>query len=242
MKVALYFRVSTKGQGEDDRYGLGRQRADVAAFVQRHGHEVVAEFEDVGYSGARADRPGLAALLEVEGAEAVVVPSWDRLARDTTLDGYLRFSLERRGLTVLSATQENGVDALSKLTQGILAAVAGYERHLITQRLAGSRKVKAARGGYAHGQPPYGTRAERGSGVLHCDPAELIVLRKMVGYHKKARFSTRAIAAHLNAEGIQTRNGKAWGPSSVHGALRTSDRVLALAAADLRLPDKLRHV
>ena len=114
-------------------------------MCEREGHEVVATFEDVGFSGATADRPGLAALLEAEGFKAVVVPCWDRLARDTTLDGYLRYSLEKRGVQVLSATQENGVDPIAKLTQNILAAVAGYERHLIAQRLAGRQEVKASR-------------------------------------------------------------------------------------------------
>lgn len=227
MRVATYFRVSTRAQGENDRYGLPRQRSDVLAYIERQGHEIVGSFEDVGFSGATADRPGLAALLAADGFEAVVVPSWDRLARDTTLDGYLRYSLEKRGIAVFSATQENGVDPIAKLTQSILAAVAGYERHLIAQRLAGSRRVKAALGGYAHGQPPYGTRAA--GGVLEINESEwpnLAIMQEL----KSSGLTIRRIAAHLNGLGITTRYGKKWGPSSVHGALTSAARALRMVA------------
>jgi site-specific DNA recombinase len=222
MKVAVYLRVSTKGQGDDDRYGLPKQEAEVAAYIAREGHEVVGEFRDVGFSGATADRPALAEMLESEGFEAVIVPAWDRLARDTMLDGYLRYSLDRRGVKLLSATQENGIDPTSKLTQGILAAVAGYERHLIAQRLAGARKVKALQGGYAHGQPPYGTYAP-GDGTLAVNKDELKVLNAM----RKLRLqghSLRVIAAMLNQKGHTSRQGGAWGPSGVAGALASIDR------------------
>jgi len=40
MRVATYYRVSTKGQGDDDRYGLPRQRNEVAAYIDRADHEV----------------------------------------------------------------------------------------------------------------------------------------------------------------------------------------------------------
>lgn len=228
LRIATYVRVSTKGQGEDDQYGLPRQHADIAAYVARQGHEIVAAFEDVGYSGATADRPGLAALLEAGGFDAVVVPAWDRLARDTMLDGYLRYTLEKRGVRVLSATQENGVDEISKLTQTILAGVAQYERHLIAQRLAGGRKAKAAVGGYAHGQPPYGTKATRGSKRLTIDQAEYEILGVMRALKSQGK-TVRAIAEELNESGHRARNGGLWGPSSVYGALASRDRVVEVA-------------
>ena len=228
MKVAIYFRVSTKGQGDDDRYGLPRQRSEVQTYIERHGHEVVATFQDIGHSGASADRPGLAEMLEAEGFEAVVVPSWDRLARDTMLDGYLRFTLERKNVRVLSATQENGVDPIAKLTRDILAAVAGYERHLIAQRLAGSRKVKAARGGYAHGQAPFGTAP--GGGVLIKNDREYSILMRMRTLREGGR-TIRQIAETLNSEGLLSRQGRQWGPSSVHGALTSAHRVVQSSPA-----------
>ncbi|MBU2693077.1 MAG: recombinase family protein, partial [Candidatus Eisenbacteria bacterium] len=50
----------------------------------KDGHEIVAEFLDDGYSGARLDRPGLDALRDSAEAgmiEAIWCLSPDRLAR-----------------------------------------------------------------------------------------------------------------------------------------------------------------
>lgn len=212
MRLAAYYRVSTKAQGEEDRYGLARQRADVKAFVDRNGHEIVAEFEDVGFSGATAERPRLAELLKLEGAEGVVVPSWDRLARDAMLDGYLRYRLQELGLAVLSATQENGIDPQAKLMQTMLAAVAEFERSLITNRLAGSRREKAAKGGYAHGRPPYGFKT--GNGHLIEDPLEQETLKVMWRLRDEGK-TYMAIAHSLNDAKVPSRKGAFWQQSTV---------------------------
>lgn len=224
MNLAVYYRVSTPGQAEDDAYGFDRQRAEVQRWLETHaGSAVVAEFQDVA-SGASADRAGLATMLAADGFEAVLVPAWDRLARDVMLDGWIRHTFAKRGVRVLSATQENGVDPTSKLTQQILAAVAEFDRHAIAQRLAGGRKAKAAKGDYAHGQAPFGTKATRGSKTLVIAPTEYKALRKMRELRNEG-MTVRAIAGALNAGGYVTRNGKAWGPSSVHGALASAGRV-----------------
>ena len=224
MRVAVYYRVSTPGQAEDDAYGFDRQRADVGKWLSAHPDaSVLTEYRDVA-SGASADRAGLATMLAGEGFDAVLVPSWDRLARDVMLDGWIRYTFEKRGIRVLSATQENGIDPTSKLTQSILAAVAEFDRHAIAQRLAGGRKAKAAQGGYAHGQPPYGTKAVRGSKVLTIEPLEYEILGTMRCARDSGK-TYRAIANLLNGRGCLSRNGKPWGPSSVHGALSTIERV-----------------
>jgi site-specific DNA recombinase len=228
MQIATYVRVSTKAQGEDDAYGLPRQRAELDAYLAAHPDlVVVASFEDIGYSGAKLDRPGIAQMLDAEGFDAVLVPSWDRLARDGELDGFLRYSFTRRSIQVLSATQDNGVSPASKMMQGMLALVAGYERSLITARLAGSRRAKAAAGGYASGTPPFGTKCTRGSGVLTVDESELTTLRRIQDL-RCAGLALRKIAAQLDAEGLKPRSGGRWSHNSVQGALKTAPRVDAL--------------
>jgi len=75
MKVAIYARVSTENQ--ETRGTIGSQLAVLRARVATEQHELVAEFCDEGYSGARLDRPGLDAprvgssigLGQSEGAE-----------------------------------------------------------------------------------------------------------------------------------------------------------------------------
>jgi DNA invertase Pin-like site-specific DNA recombinase len=223
MNIATYFRVSTKGQGDAEKYGLPRQQDDVQAFLStRSDVASVTAYEDVGYSGATADRPGLAKLLMDAKAglfEAVVVASLDRLARDVTLMGYIKHVLRGYNVKVYSATQSNDEDPTSKLVQDILAAVAGYERHLIAARLAGSRRAKAARGGYAHGQPPYGWKAV--AGHLEPSPLEQEILARIQD-ERKSGLSYERIAALRNQSQDPSRSGSLWYASSVQSVLRTA--------------------
>ncbi len=227
MRVAAYYRVSTRAQGEDDRLGLPVQVAGVEAYCAREGHEIVATYTDVGFSGSTIDRPQLAALLASRDPknshengcvlfEAVIVHKWDRLARDTMLDGYLRYQLSQRGCAVVSASETNGVDPISTMTQQILAVVAQYERTLITQRLQAGRRLKKARGGYAGGKPALGLRLSEGV-LVPCE-AEIEALRTVQDLHGAGK-SVRAITRALNDSTLRTRGGKPWASSTVHAML-----------------------
>ena len=82
MRVAIYARVSTDVQ--EARGTIGSQIALLRERVAQEGHELVAEYTDDGFSGARLDRPGLDALRDAAEAghiEGVWCLSPDRLAR-----------------------------------------------------------------------------------------------------------------------------------------------------------------
>jgi len=217
MRVAAYYRVSTKAQGDGDRLGLPAQKAAVDRFCRQHGHEVVEQFADLGFSGATADRPDLARLLtsasEAKFA-AVVVYKGDRLARDTMLDGFLRFTLKRHGVAVLSASERDttGEDPIARLTQSVLAAVAEFERHLIRQRLSSARRLKKLGGGYSEGRPRFGYRAENASLVANEREQEAITLMRRL---RRRGESFRNIAAELQQNGFESRQGSRWHPYSV---------------------------
>lgn len=228
MKVALYFRVSTSSQTGEDRFGLAAQREAVALYCKARGYEVVAEYEDAGFSGASAERPGLATMLHDAAHEnnegrkppfdAVIVAKGDRLAREVMLDGYLRFTLKKMGVEVLSASEETvGDDPMNALLQTMLAAFAQFERALITARLVGGRRAKKASGGYADGRPRYGMRAA--DGALIEDAQEAQVVSVMLALRKKGN-SVRAIADHLNEQGLKPRHGSVWRSSTVHNVLK----------------------
>lgn len=216
---ATYCRVSSDSQA--DGLGLPVQRDAVERYASEHGYEIAEAIEDVGFSGARADRPGLGRLLDLaeQGAIAVVVvPRWDRLARDAMLDGHLRYRLSALGVRVESATETNGIDPISQMTQQILSAVAGYERHLITARLRAARAKKRANGGYAGGEPPFGYRAD-GAGALQRDESEQTTLTYIRNL-RESGVSYAAIARELNGLARHLpRRGKAWYPSTVRSVL-----------------------
>jgi len=233
--IATYRRVSSVTQTGDNRYGLDKQQADLDAFVATNDHEVVARFEDLGASGAgkTLNRPGLLALLAAAASgafEAVLVPSWDRLARDHVLDGYVRYTLAQHGVTMLSATQSNDVSPEALFTQAILAAVAALERPILRAKLLGARYTKRARGGYIGGTALYGTFAQAGSKVLRRKESEFAILRDMKAM-RDGGATLQQIADAMNAADRRARNGGIWRVGTVQSALRGYERASGIEAA-----------
>ena len=77
-RAALYTRVSTLDQHPES------QSLDLHHLAQQRGYEIVAEYTDHGFSGARVRRPGLDQLMaEARRGRFDVVVVWacDRLAR-----------------------------------------------------------------------------------------------------------------------------------------------------------------
>jgi|SRR5581483_4871373 len=232
MKVAVYYRVSTGAQAGEDRFGLPAQREAVEAYCKCQKHEIVAVYEDAGYSGASADRPDLAKMLNDAAHEdekgrkppfdAVVVARFDRLARKAMLDGYLRFTLKKNGVSVLSATEEsNEDDPASIALQGMLAVFAEFERAVIKARLSSGRRVKRSKGGYSEGRPRYGMRAEGKSLVVDDDEVEIVNVMQTL---RKQGKTYREIADRLNAKGYEPRHGSTWRHSMVHNVLKRLEK------------------
>ncbi len=99
-------------------------------------------------SGARDDRPELAALLSyARPGDAVMVVALDRLGR--TLAGIFRTvdELAARGVHVV--TQREGIDtrtAIGRLFLAFFGGIAEYERTLIMERSAAARQAARDRG------------------------------------------------------------------------------------------------
>jgi DNA invertase Pin-like site-specific DNA recombinase len=130
-----YVRVSTVAQT------LDQQNAALEAAG------VTKTFADT-MSGARDDRPGLAALLEyVREGDTVVVWKLDRLGRNTLHILETVKAMTERGVTLISTT--DGIDsstAAGRMMIGVLGSLAEYERELIKERTALKRALSLANG------------------------------------------------------------------------------------------------
>ena len=130
-----YTRVSTVSQTIDQQ-----NAALTAAGVTR-------TFSDV-MSGARDDRPGLAALLEyVREGDTVVVWKLDRLGRNPLHILETVKALTDRGVRLVSTT--DGIDsstAAERMVIGVLASLAEFERELVKERTALKRETSRANG------------------------------------------------------------------------------------------------
>lgn len=144
MKAALYARVSTANNGQDPTM----QTRELREYCERRNWEVVGEYVDVGYSGAREKRPDLDRLMadaHRRRFDAVVVWKFDRFARSVS---HLLRALETfRALGIEFVSLSEQVDTSTptgKMVFTVLGAVAELERSLIAERVrAGLRNARA---------------------------------------------------------------------------------------------------
>lgn len=220
-----YLRVSTNEQATEG-LGLDVQLQACRSWAQRNGYVLVPGERDEGISGTAPldERPGLAralARLEDKAAEALIVYRLDRLARDIIVQETVVRRLEAAGRRVISATEpditSSDEDPTRALVRGLLGLIAAYERAVIKGRLASARRLKAERGEYAGGRPPYGYAAV--SGTLIPLPDEQRVLRRIAELRREG-CSLQGICRRLADEGLKPRSAQRWHPWQIAKLLR----------------------
>jgi site-specific DNA recombinase len=101
MTVAIYARVSS--DSPEGRGTIGSQLTALRHKLAELGHQVVHEYIDEGYSGARGERPGLDALRDAAEAglfRQVWCLTPDRLARSRAYQMLITDELGRHGVEV----------------------------------------------------------------------------------------------------------------------------------------------
>ena len=214
--VVAYIRVSTDGQCGDDKFGLDAQRGDIQEYCDKHGLTISRWFVDEGESGAK-ERPGFDEIVYGDVTnppyEAVIVAKSDRVARDIEIYYYYKMLLRKKGMTLISITEDFGqMGAFSKMLESFTLCVAEMERENINKRTSGGRKVKAARGGYSGGRPPYGYTPQNGKLVIVPEEAEVV---RYVIESKKNGLTYQQICDTLNSQGKTNRSGSKFSISTL---------------------------
>lgn len=216
--VVAYCRVSTDGQAGEDKFGIDSQKDIIMKYCAEHDMQISDWYIDEGESGVKESRPALDELLfgEIKNppVEAVVVAKSDRVAREIKLYFYYMMLLEKRRIELISATEEivNDDTGIGSVYKSLMLFVAEQERKNITKRTSGGRKVKAARGGYSGGRPPYGYKSV--DGVLTIVPEEAEVVRYVISA-KESGETYQNICDKLNAEGRTNRSGTKFSISTL---------------------------
>jgi len=134
-RVGLYARVSTKNHGQTPETQLVALRE----YVANRKFEIVHEYVDTGFSGAKDRRPQLDRLMrdaKLKKFDAVVVARFDRFARSTR---HLILALEEfhsLGIDFLSLNEcVDTSTPMGKMVFTVIGAVAELERSLIKERV-----------------------------------------------------------------------------------------------------------
>jgi len=152
-RVVCYLRVSTEDQSADS------QRVQLKQYCERRGWtKRVSFFSDVG-SGAKHDRGALKVMMdEVREGTVDVLLTWkiDRLARSLNHLAQIIAELQTHNVALVIPSQ--GIDTTdgnpcAQFQLNILAAVAQFERELITERVNAGLSAARKRG-VRLGRPP----------------------------------------------------------------------------------------
>lgn len=217
-KAVAYCRVSTQGQVGDDKFGIASQKSMIEEYCIKNDIEIVDWFIDEAISGVKENRPAFDRILQGEitnpPVEAVIVAKADRISRDINQYYAYKALLSKLELEIISVTEDwSAQDKLTAMIlENFLAMAATVERENIRVRTSGGRRIKAAKGGYSGGRPPYGYAPLNGKLVIVPEEAEVV---RLVIESKDSGMTFQSICDTLNAMGKTNRSGTKFSISTL---------------------------
>jgi len=207
MKYVAYYRVSTDKQGQSG-LGLESQQACVRQFIKRNEGEQIDEFTEVE-SGKSNNRKQLDRALRrclLTGA-TLVIAKLDRLSRD--IEFIARLQKSKVNFVACDLPQANN------FTINVMAAMAQYERELISERTKAGLQAAKARG-VKLGNPNLhlvrntNTLAATAQRKANAEERNMQVRELITEYEHDAgeELSARELARRLNEAGYTTARGK----------------------------------
>lgn len=235
MRVALYARVSTTRQAENE-LSIPDQLRQLRDWCKRNGHVVAAEYVEAGATATDDKRPQfqemIAAAMEKPAPfDIVLVHSFSRFFRDLEQALSYKKQLSKAGVELISITQQLGNDPMAHMLQSMLMMFDEYQSKENAKHTLRGMNENARQGYFNGSKAPFGYRAiEAGRTGTHgrlkkkldIDPAEAEIVREIftLYVHGKdaPRIGMKEIAKNLNKRGLLMR-GKDWRVQKVQTVL-----------------------
>ena len=227
MPAALYARVSSDRQDVD--LSVAAQLRALRNHARKNDYMVVREFVDEAESGRIADRPQFQKMID-EAAKPnapfkeILVWKFSRFTRKREHAVAFKSMLRRRGIRVVSITEQADDSPTGKLLEGIIESVDEFYSENLAQEVTRGMREAASRGFWVSSYAPFGyNRVKVQDGpkkrpTLEPDP-ETAPTAKRIFDMAEAGKGTLDITRTLNDEGIASPRGKLWGKTSVHAIL-----------------------
>ena len=247
-RACIYSRVSTQEQAKEGT-SLDSQVEFMLQWALEHGYLVPHEYifrEEC--SGAVLERPRLDRVRELASqgrVEAVLVYSWDRLSRNTTHQHVLRYLLEeKQGIKLISVTQPDGEDMMTRAGRGLMAIVAEIERELIRERTMRGKRNRAKAGKLPTGGGGlYGYCYNKETGKREINQEEAQVVKMIFHWLVYDRMSLNAICLKLMDMGIPApKGGRAWSRGTVGRLVRRIDYTGKSFANTMKSVESKSHI
>ncbi|MEY8258961.1 recombinase family protein [uncultured Oscillibacter sp.] len=186
-RAALYCRLSKDDDQEMESASIANQRAMLQQYCAKNGWEVVAVYQDDGYTGLNMDRPGLKKMLhaiEKGIVNLVITKDLSRLGRNYLETGRLMEDFfPRHGVRYIA--MNDGIDTLRENNEiapfkNILNEM--YSRD-ISKKVHASYHLKATKGDFTGCVAPFGyVKDPANKNHLLIDPETAPIVRLIFGY------------------------------------------------------------
>jgi site-specific DNA recombinase len=226
MAVALYARVSTPRQAEND-LSIPDQLRQLREYCKARSFAIACEYVEPGAT-ATDDRRAVFQQMIADATQppapfdAILVHSRSRFFRD--LFEFLQYEriLKKVGVKIVSITQETSDDAAGEMASKLFSLFDEYQSKENAKHTQRAMQENARQGYWNGSVPPFGYRAMATDTVgnrgrrkrrLELDPLEAESVREIYRLYLHGRdgnvLGMKAIAAHLNGQGL-TMRGHRW--------------------------------
>jgi DNA invertase Pin-like site-specific DNA recombinase len=238
-RAAVYIRVSTEAQADEDRASLPDQARQLLALARSRGWQTVdppdfegraklpaGVFGDPGVSGDEVEtRPGMVTLLaavKAGGVGAVLVRDVNRLARSELAAQQIHAVLEAAGVALVTPAMDYDYGNLQhRLMLGLLGSIEAYAKRWLVQNMKRARDSRKLRGMFASSVTPYGFKWDKEAKRPVEVAEELEAVRLIFRLCVEERLSCVVIAGRLWEAKVPTRKGRGfWYDSQVAAILR----------------------
>ena len=226
MHVALYARVSTTRQAEND-LSIPDQLRQLHEWAKANGHLVVQEYVEPGASATDDKRPVFQkmigdAMMKPPAFEAIIIHSLSRFFRDGIEFGVYERKLVKNKVKVVSITQPTSDDAGGEMMRRIINLFDEHQSKEISKHVSRCMKENARQGFFNGSAPPFGYQAivtdvagsrGRQKKKLAINEAEAGIVRMAYDLYlhgnEGREMGCKEVAKHLTGKGLFMR-GKPW--------------------------------
>ena len=221
--AALYARVSSDRQDVD--LSVSAQLRALKDYARANGYSVARQYVDEAESGLVADRPQFREMIE-EGSkpkapfDVILVWKFSRFTRKREHAVAFKSMLRRKGIRVVSITEQAEDNATGRLLEGIIESVDEFYSENLAQEVVRGMREAASRGFFLGSKAPFGYRRVKVSDgmkerpTLEVDPATAPVVKEIFE-SSLSGYGLKEICRTLNDRGI-TNRGKRWYKGGLH--------------------------
>ena len=184
---------------------------------------------DEAESGRIADRPQFQRMLDEASKpqspfQEILVWKFSRFTRKREHAVAFKSMLRRRGVRVVSITEQADDTPTGKLLEAIIESVDEFYSENLAQEVTRGMREAASRGFWVTSYAPYGYKrvhvqdGPKKRPKLELNPPADAVVRRIFDMALQGK-SILDVTKTLNAEGIPTTNGKKWLKTTIHTML-----------------------